>query len=151
MPNSHEIPLGHSTPAHRVHGWCSHCPGRSVAEEVAAWQVDALDRTATTAPGGDDRNAENERLRTENGRLRHELEVMYGGAFDSPSTVDLADLRGHIAGLEAAIQRARGLADRLEEFAENALRVDDRELYATIAKDLRERLNATAAAEEPSL
>lgn len=32
-------PLGHSRPAHRVHGWCSHCPGRTVAEELAAWQV----------------------------------------------------------------------------------------------------------------
>ncbi|MEV6696273.1 hypothetical protein AB0M68_03795 [Streptomyces sp. NPDC051453] len=28
--------------------------------------------------------AELERLRTENGRMRHELEVMYGGAYDSP-------------------------------------------------------------------
>ncbi|MGW3736659.1 hypothetical protein [Streptomyces sp. NPDC005148] len=40
------IPLGHSIPAHRVHGWCSHCPGRSLAEEVAAWQVDAEERHA---------------------------------------------------------------------------------------------------------
>ncbi|WP_331731853.1 hypothetical protein OG298_45225 (plasmid) [Streptomyces sp. NBC_01005] len=82
--DSREIPLGHSIPAHRVHGWCSHCPGRSLAEEVAAWQVDALDRTTTTAlaPSGDDRDAEVERLRTENERMRHELEVMYGGAFD---------------------------------------------------------------------
>ncbi|WP_406325213.1 hypothetical protein [Streptomyces niveus] len=46
------------------------------------WQVDALDRT--TASGSDGRDAENERLRTENERMRHELEVMYGGAFDSP-------------------------------------------------------------------
>ncbi|MDK0525070.1 hypothetical protein [Streptomyces sp. ML-6] len=148
MPtNSHEIPLGHSIPAHRVHGWCSHCPGRSLAEEVAAWQVDALDRTATTASGGDDRDAKNERLRTENERMHHEPEVMYGGAFDSPSTAGQADLRGRVAELEAAVQRAHRLATRLEEFAENALRVDDRELYATIAKDLRERLNATAAPE----
>ena len=32
-------PPGHSRPAHRVHGWCSHCPGRTVAEELAAWHV----------------------------------------------------------------------------------------------------------------
>lgn len=38
------VPLGHSIPAHRVHDWCSHCPGRSLAEEVAAWQVDAQAR-----------------------------------------------------------------------------------------------------------
>ncbi|WP_405848079.1 hypothetical protein OG211_12220 [Streptomyces niveus] len=81
---AHEIPLGHSTPSHRVLGWCSHCPGRSLAEEVGAWQVDALDRTTTTGPTGDGRDVENERLRTENERMRHELEVMYGGAFDSP-------------------------------------------------------------------
>ncbi|MER7815630.1 hypothetical protein [Streptomyces sp. NPDC096153] len=37
-------PLGHSRPSHRVHGWCSHCHGRTVWEELAAWQVreDAL-------------------------------------------------------------------------------------------------------------
>ncbi|MGW6578910.1 helix-turn-helix domain-containing protein [Streptomyces globisporus] len=38
------------------------------------------------------------------------------------------------------LDRAAGLADRLEEFAENALRVDDRELYRAIATDLRTRL-----------
>lgn len=103
MTDSREIPLGHSTPSHRVLGWCSHCPGRSLAEEVAAWQVDALDRTATTASGGDDRDAGVERLRTENERMRHELEVMYGGAFDSPPTDGPADLRGRVAVLEALV------------------------------------------------
>lgn len=38
------IPLGHSTPAHRDLGWCFLCPGRSLAEEVTAWQLDAQDR-----------------------------------------------------------------------------------------------------------
>lgn len=37
-------PLGHSRSAHRAHGWCSHCPGRSPAEEVIAWRADALER-----------------------------------------------------------------------------------------------------------
>lgn len=42
---SHEgVPFGHSTPSHRVLGWCSHCPNRSMAEELAAWQVNALDQ-----------------------------------------------------------------------------------------------------------
>ena len=72
-----ETPLGHSTPSHHVLGWCSHCPGRSVAEELAAWQVDALDRALGRAD-------EMEQLRTKNERMRHELEVMYGGAFDRP-------------------------------------------------------------------
>ena len=71
MATDPEIPLGHSIPSHRVHGWCSHCPGRSVFEELAAWQVGAMDRPD-----------EMDRLRTENERMRHELEVMYGGAFD---------------------------------------------------------------------
>jgi hypothetical protein len=38
---------------------------------------------------------------------------------------------------EAALERVRGLAAQLEEFAENALRADDRKLYAAIANDLR--------------
>ncbi|CAL9537294.1 hypothetical protein [Streptomyces sp. enrichment culture] len=32
-------PLGHSIPSHRALGFCSHCKGRTVAEELAAWQV----------------------------------------------------------------------------------------------------------------
>ncbi|MFD8469052.1 hypothetical protein ACFV10_28590 [Streptomyces cyaneofuscatus] len=72
-----DIPLGHSIPSHRVHGWCSHCPGRSMAEELAAWQVDALNRALG-------RSDEMEQLRTKNERMRHELKVMYGGAFDIP-------------------------------------------------------------------
>ncbi|MBH0245848.1 hypothetical protein I3W98_28015 [Streptomyces cavourensis] len=38
------------------------------------------------------------------------------------------------------LDRAAGLADRLEESAENALRTDDRKLYTAIATDLRTRL-----------
>lgn len=37
----------------------------------------------TEEAGLHDPDAETERLRTENARMRHELEVMYGGAFDS--------------------------------------------------------------------
>lgn len=49
------VPLGHSIPAHSVHGWCSHCPGRSLAEEVAAWQVDAQERHDAEKGNGPDR------------------------------------------------------------------------------------------------
>ncbi|MFD7465087.1 hypothetical protein [Streptomyces tendae] len=45
----------------------------------------------------------------------------------------------------AALDRVRGLAARLDEFAENALRVDDRKLYAAIASDIRTRIDGTAA------
>lgn len=48
----------------------------------------------------------------------------------------------------AAVARVRGLADRLEEFAENALRVDDQKLYGAIASDIRTRIGG-AAAEAP--
>ncbi|WP_282686304.1 MULTISPECIES: hypothetical protein [unclassified Streptomyces] len=41
--------------------------------------------------------------------------------------------------LEAARDRAAGLADRLDEFAENALRTTDRELYTAIGTDRRRR------------
>jgi hypothetical protein len=47
---------------------------------------------------------------------------------------DAAEAR--VRELEAALDRVRALADRLEEFAENALRTDDRDLYAAIARDL---------------
>ncbi|MFD5788584.1 hypothetical protein ACFWH1_18420 [Streptomyces sp. NPDC127037] len=44
LPDLSHVPLGHSIPAHRVLGWCSHCPDRSLAQEVAAWQLDAQAR-----------------------------------------------------------------------------------------------------------
>jgi hypothetical protein len=80
------IPLGHTIPAHRAFGWCSHCPDHTVAEELAAWQTrEPID----VSPGP---AAEIDRLRTENERMRHELEVMYGGAFDKlpPAAVSAA-------------------------------------------------------------
>ncbi|MFF4900448.1 hypothetical protein [Streptomyces sp. NPDC001068] len=30
---------GHSSAAHRVHGWCADCTGRDVAQEAVAWRV----------------------------------------------------------------------------------------------------------------
>jgi hypothetical protein len=47
---------------------------------------------------------------------------------------------------QAALDRVRSLADRLDEFAENALKTSDRELYTAIAYDIRDR--ATLAATE---
>ncbi|MGO1025629.1 hypothetical protein ACTOXX_34200 [Streptomyces rubiginosohelvolus] len=48
-------------------------------EELAAWQVNAMDRAD-----------EMEQLRAKNERMRHELEVMYGGAFDTPPAAPAA-------------------------------------------------------------
>ncbi len=36
------IPLGHVISSHRVLGWCAWCAGRSVVEELGAWQVWAM-------------------------------------------------------------------------------------------------------------
>jgi hypothetical protein len=47
-----------------------------LAEEARLHDPDTVQAPA-------DRDAELDRLRTENARMRHELEVMYGGAFDS--------------------------------------------------------------------
>ena len=95
MATDPETPLGHSTPSHPVLGWCSHCPGRSVPEELAAWQVDALDRALG-------RNDEMEQLRTTNERMRHELEVMYGGAFDRPKPAPAVEAQQPTPALAAA-------------------------------------------------
>lgn len=46
--------------------------------------------------------------------------------------------------LLAVIEQVRGLASRLDEFGENALKADDRELYTAIAKDLRDRIDGPA-------
>ncbi|MGC4947714.1 hypothetical protein ACLQ2N_16150 [Streptomyces sp. DT224] len=56
----HDVPLGHSIPAHYTHGWCSHCPGRSIAEEAAAWQLREQERlhrqkTEAATRAGEDR------------------------------------------------------------------------------------------------
>ncbi|MFF5968258.1 hypothetical protein ACFY64_31950 [Streptomyces collinus] len=53
-------PLGHSIPSHRVLGFCTLCPGRTVAEELAAWQVheEARHEAAQRAPAPDCRAAD---------------------------------------------------------------------------------------------
>ncbi len=38
-PREHQAPPGHSRAGHRVHGWCSRCPGREVWEELLAWRL----------------------------------------------------------------------------------------------------------------
>ena len=62
------------------------------------------------------------------------------GTFIARAREDVPYLLDRVTQLEAALKRVDGLATRLEEFAENALRVDDRELYTAIANDLRTRM-----------
>ncbi|MFB7114498.1 hypothetical protein [Streptomyces sp. NPDC056291] len=35
----YRAPFGHSVSAHRVHGWCSHCPEHTPDEELIAWRT----------------------------------------------------------------------------------------------------------------
>jgi hypothetical protein len=37
-PPGHTAPPGHSRSAHRVHGFCSACPGVELWEELVAWR-----------------------------------------------------------------------------------------------------------------
>jgi len=68
------------------------------------------------------------------------------GTFIARAREDVPYLLDRVTQLEAALKRVDGLATRLEEFAENALRVDDRELYTAIATDLRTRMTTEAPA-----
>jgi hypothetical protein len=54
----------------------------------------------------------------------------------TPEMFAAAVLPVALADQNAAFDRVRALADRLEECAENALRTDDRDLYAAIAREL---------------
>ncbi|WPR52837.1 Lar family restriction alleviation protein [Streptomyces albidoflavus] len=41
------VPPGHSSSAHRAHGWCATCPGRTIPEELIAWRAQAATAHAT--------------------------------------------------------------------------------------------------------
>jgi len=51
-------PLGHPIGSHHLLGWCCLCPGRTAAEELAAWQVwagnlpDVREEIRRQQPGG---------------------------------------------------------------------------------------------------
>lgn len=70
-------------------------------------EIAAMPAAAPVAVSPTDRGAELERLRTENARMRHELEVMYGGAFDSLHSVQPADRAGLRERIAAALSEAR--------------------------------------------
>mgnify|MGYP003580092940 CR=1 FL=1 len=67
---------------------------------VPAAREEALAGIVAVLPPPADRAAEIEQLRTKNERMRHELEVMYGGAFDSTTPADRAALERVRAVLE---------------------------------------------------
>ncbi|MEU2924164.1 hypothetical protein ABZ636_03755 [Streptomyces sp. NPDC007251] len=81
------------------HEW----PGKQIWQQALAMDRETFEAMADAVlallPEQADRAAEMDRLRTENGRMRHELEVMYGGAFDSlkPEPADRA-ADGHLCG-----------------------------------------------------
>ncbi|MFC8332739.1 hypothetical protein [Streptomyces olivaceus] len=47
MSDPATAPPGHSISAHRAHGWCTVCPGRTAGEEVMAWRALATAQHAT--------------------------------------------------------------------------------------------------------
>ncbi|MFE0353631.1 hypothetical protein ACFW2I_09065 [Streptomyces nigra] len=78
----------------------------------------------SATPSHTDQAAELERLRTENERMRHELEVMYGGAFDSLDTPPPADRAAVLRDLvhkaeewdgHITVQELRRLADEAQQ------------------------------------
>jgi hypothetical protein len=55
MPaDPYTAPAGHSLAAHRVHGWCAICRGRTALEELAEWRIheNARHRRAEEAEHG---------------------------------------------------------------------------------------------------
>lgn len=44
-------PWGHSHSAHVLLGWCGHCKGRTVEQEVIGWRVWAVSNVAEASPG----------------------------------------------------------------------------------------------------
>lgn len=51
------IPLGHVIPSHVVLGWCSTCPGRTAAEEAAAWRLWSMTHVPEVREALDSRDA----------------------------------------------------------------------------------------------
>ncbi|MFE3326856.1 hypothetical protein [Streptomyces sp. NPDC059176] len=84
-----EVTCGQPAPAHS----CDNCDG--IDPDSCLFNPDRP--TSAPAPDG-----ELERLRTENERMRHELEVMYGGAFDTatpaPPPADVRECAASISG-----------------------------------------------------
>lgn len=93
-------------------------------------------------------NAEQAELRTENARIRHELKVMYGGAFDQPKDAPAdRDLRDRIAEVRKIAKRlvahAKGFQDMLDE--------SDRDPWARLVRaDIDELVTSLAVLPAPA-
>ncbi|MFD5137482.1 hypothetical protein ACFWMX_14770 [Streptomyces sp. NPDC058378] len=78
-------------------------------------------------------------------RIEHDAETIHRwrGRAESAelraSTAEarVTELETEVVAIRSTVDRVQVLATRLEEFAENALRNDDRQLYAALAADLR--------------
>lgn len=71
--------------------------------------VAALAAVLGVLPEAANQTAEVERLRTQNARMRHELEVMYGGAFDSLPSTQPADRAAILSEAADALDRYVGM------------------------------------------
>jgi hypothetical protein len=118
-----------------------------------AWGTDMLepdeygevaDAVLAVLPAPDDQAAEIERLRTENTRMRHELEVMYGGAFDrADQTTPRAAVLREAAEVGRELSRqgysAQEIARKLDRMA------DEAQPEPVAVRDAREALYAAEA------
>jgi len=132
-------------PAELVHRWKQTAGGTQPEpdgedEGLLARAADAIrDAACNGQCGQDEEECRQERIQPfvwRHGRLA----VVEG----TPEMFAAAVLSVALADRDAALDRVRALADRLEEFAENALKEDDRKLYAALASDLRTRIDGPA-------
>jgi hypothetical protein len=85
--------LGHTSSDYLDEHYEPNLPLNEIADQIlSGYATDLAVASSVGQAPATDQTAEIERLRTQNERMRHELEVMYGGAFDNPDaqTVDRA-------------------------------------------------------------
>ncbi|MFD8488678.1 hypothetical protein [Streptomyces sp. NPDC059712] len=119
-------------------------------ETVRANAYSRADAVLAVLPATTDQTAEVDRLRTENSRMRHELEVMYGGAFDRPDRAQSADRAAVLR--EAAdrmSQKAAALTEGLHDLAHFVAkdRLREAEILDREAAELRRVADETQPAE----
>jgi len=122
---------------------------------------DALSAAGQTGPHGDDWPAITpsiEALAAERDEARHALKLQVKAGEQDRAALDRANARAKQAEaardsatesaaiLLAGVTRVQALAGELDEYAENALKVADRELYAAIARGIRDRLGTDTLA-----
>jgi hypothetical protein len=144
-PNGRNL-LAHALVQLARDGWLRTEPGEGFEPERAERETpEPMPASSAGAAPATDRAAELDRLRTENERMRHELEVMYGGAFDTPkAATDQTALRNRIAAAllarikQATVSKARPADALTSLFAANEFDLADAVLPVLRGLTLRE-------------